>query len=294
METQAVGAESISLDVVKRVFAAFDVDLAETRNERTNELLASMMAGLLSGEGSIPADLVRRALAAYEVDLAVKKPFFSEKTGRRFTWTLLQKASTWDGDVSMVKALLAVGCELDSDLLHFAAGNGHVDVVHVLLEAGADAMHVNGFGWTALNFAIFSGELAAVQVLLDAGIDINARDGEGRTPLENALYYGQRTCLEPLLRAGATFDDESLAGIEREGPLPVGPNWNSRDRDSAWRYMDRVQAAGGYDQLVRTYRRVLTAPRSCLVKYLEFRFGRPAPADLVPSVLEFWKPPGGG
>ncbi|KAH8056508.1 transferase [Aureococcus anophagefferens] len=160
METQAVGAESISLDVVKRVFAAFDVDLAETRNERTNELLASMMAGLLSGEGSIPADLVRRALAAYEVDLAVKKPFFSEKTGRRFTWTLLQKASTWDGDVSMVKALLA--------------------------------------------------------------------------------------------------------------------------------------AAGGYDQLVRTYRRVLTAPRSCLVKYLEFRFGRPAPADLVPSVLEFWKPPGGG
>ncbi|KAH8092925.1 transferase [Aureococcus anophagefferens] len=172
METQAVGAESISLDVVKRVFAAFDVDLAETRNERTNELLASMMAGLLSGEGSIPADLVRRALAAYEVDLAVKKPFFSEKTGRRFTWTLLQKASTWDGDVSMVKA--------------------------------------------------------------------------------------------------------------------------RSSRDSAWRYMDRVQAAGGYDQLVRTYRRVLTAPRSCLVKYLEFRFGRPAPADLVPSVLEFWKPPGGG
>jgi hypothetical protein len=69
---------------------------------------------------------------------------------------------------------------------------------------------------------------------------------------------------------------------------------NGEEHDSAWRYMDRVQEAGGYDQLVLTYRRVLTAPRSCLVKYLELRFGRPAPADLVPVVLGFWKPPGGG
>ena len=98
-----------------------------------------------------------------------------------------------------------------------------------------------------------------------------------------AIRAGFRNCLGPLLRAGATLDDTWLSRVER-----------SEQNASAWRYIERVQAAGGYDQLVLTYRRVLTAPRSCLVKYLELRFGRPAPADLVPSVLEFWKPPGGG
>ena len=62
--------------------------------------------------------------------------------------------------------------------------------------------------------------------------------------------------------------------------------------------MERVQAAGGYAQLVQTYRHVLTAPQSCLSWFLKFhceiRFGLGAfPHDLVPLVLDFWKPPGG-
>ena len=357
METQPVGAESIRLDVVKRMFAAFDVDLAETRNERTNELLASMMAGLLSGEGSIPADLVRRALAAYGVDVTEKRIKSSPGTN---DFTLLHKA-VCDEDDEMVAASLAVGCEVDAQwrispacpgtdsAMNLAAGGGRIDTLRMLIAAGADlnansplssaasngcpscvrlllaaGADVNGDGsrfppvfyaaanghpqtmrvllaagadtngQELLHLAVKRGKPAMFQALLDAGIDINARDGWGRTPLEGALYYGQRKCLEPLLRAGATFEDESLAGIEREGFAPVVSICIPRDRDAAWRYMDRVQEAGGYDQLVQIYRRVLTAPRSCLVKYIEFRFGRPAPADIVPSVLEFWKPPGGG
>ena len=108
------------------------------------------------------------------------------------------------------------------------------------------------------------------------------------TPLDEALSTGckgGRECLGPLLQAGATLDENRLTRIER------------KERNaSAWRYIERVQAAGGYDQLVRTYRRVLTAPRGCLVKYLAFRFGLRVgafPHDLVPLVLDFWKPPGG-
>ena len=362
METQPVGAESIRLDVVKRMFAAFDVDLAETRNERTNELLASMMAGLLSGEGSIPADLVRRALAAYGVDVAEKKiPCLYYGN-----CTLLQKA-VCDGDAEMVAASAAVGCDVDAEWYAFAfdrfptsaihylakpfledSNAGTVDILRVLLAAGADpnkiiprfeisplaavaryedpscvrlllaaGADVNGGGGrpplfeaidkgrvqtlrllvaagantnvmfkkeTPLRAAIISGRPAVVQVFIDAGVDVNARADEySRSPLKQALCRGHRNCLEPLLRAGATIDDVMLFS-----------RYRSEKNDSAWRYMERVQAAGGYAQLVLTYRRVLTAPRSCLVKYLELRFGRPAPADLVPSVLGFWKPPGGG
>ncbi|KAH8052208.1 transferase [Aureococcus anophagefferens] len=55
----------------------------------------------------------------------------------------------------------------------------------------------------------------------------------------------------------------------------------------------QVVAAGGYENLVRAYRRVLTGPRGCLTRYLRQRFGRDAPHDVAARVLEFWKPPGG-
>ena len=62
---------------------------------------------------------------------------------------------------------------------------------------------------------------------------------------------------------------------------------------SAFRYLDKLAAAGGYENLVRTYRQVLTAPRGCLTRHLRQRFGRDAPHDVAVLVLEFWKPPGG-
>ena len=67
----------------------------------------------------------------------------------------------------------------------------------------------------------------------------------------------------------------------------------ARRRAGSWRYIDKVVAAGGYEHLVRTYRRVLTAPRGCLTRYLRQRFGRDAPHDVAVHVLEYWKPPGG-
>ena len=67
----------------------------------------------------------------------------------------------------------------------------------------------------------------------------------------------------------------------------------TKERADSWRYLDKVVAAGGYEHLVRTYRRVLTAPRGCLTRYLRQRFGRDAPHDVAVHVLEYWKPPGG-
>ena len=63
---------------------------------------------------------------------------------------------------------------------------------------------------------------------------------------------------------------------------------------SATFYVLKLAAAGGYENLVRTYRQVLTAPRhGCVTRYLRQRFGRDAPHDVAVLVLEFWKPPGG-
>ena len=192
-------------------------------------------------------------------------------------------------NIGVVRVLLAAGAHPDGVSspcfrapLACAASRGHTDIVRALIEAGADVMLRAGDGETALHRAACNGQSAALQVLLDAGTDVNARDRGGRTPLEDALLFGFRTCLGPLLRAGATLDDTRLSRLRR----------NTRNA-SAWRYIERVQAAGGYDQLVQTYRRVLTAPRGYLTRYLRQRFGRDAPHDVAVHVLAFWKAPGG-
>ena len=89
----------------------------------------------------------------------------------------------------------------------------------------------------------------------------------------------------PLLQGGANFDEED---VKYELELARRDDYHN----SAFHYMYRVQDAGGYDQLVQTYRHVLTAPQSCLSWFLKFhceiRFGLGAfPHDLVPLVLDF-------
>ncbi|MDI9273485.1 ankyrin repeat domain-containing protein [Stenotrophomonas sp. PFBMAA-4] len=89
-----------------------------------------------------------------------------------------------------------------------AAERGHVATVRTLLRAGAAVDHVNRLHWTALLEAILLGDggprhVQIVQLLLDAGANPELADGDGVTPLAHARQRGY-TQMETLLRrAGA-------------------------------------------------------------------------------------------
>ena len=89
-----------------------------------------------------------------------------------------------------------------------AAERGHVDAVRTLIESGVDVDHVNNLGWTALLEAIILGaggerHLQIVELLVKAGADINLADRDGVKPLQHARSRGYREIEAILVAAGA-------------------------------------------------------------------------------------------
>ena len=74
--------------------------------------------------------------------------------------------------------------------LHLPAQHGRVEVVHVLLQHGANVGTKDRSGRTALHQAAEYGKVEVVQVLLQHGVDVGTKDGKGRTALQVASDRG--------------------------------------------------------------------------------------------------------
>jgi uncharacterized protein len=87
--------------------------------------------------------------------------------------------------------------------LMWAAHEGHVELVQLLLDRGARIDERKHSGETALWFAAQQGHAGAAELLLQRGADPNAQDGEGVTPLMVARTNGHEAVADLLRRAGA-------------------------------------------------------------------------------------------
>ncbi len=85
-----------------------------------------------------------------------------------------------------------------------AAHHGHVETVRELLQTKIDIDHINKLGWTALLEAVILGDgsptyVEIVRLLVDAGADMTIADRDGVTPLAHAVARRQ-DAVERLLR----------------------------------------------------------------------------------------------
>jgi ankyrin repeat protein len=165
-----------------------------------------------------------------------------------------------------------------STMLHAAATNGAIDVVRVLVEAGAELDAANDRGQTPLNRALSHSQTEVGRFLIESGAacDVTttvqcgaaqrvaqmletdasllaAKDPEGRSLLQLAMMFGQKEVVSVLLdrgiddpkglgrkfRDGIVFENDSLAGTLFKNVNLRGSVFQDVNlRDSVFYYLD--------------------------------------------------------
>jgi ankyrin repeat protein len=113
------------------------------------------------------------------------------------------------GDAAAVRALVQKRADVNaaaldgSTALHWAVQKDAVDLVDVLLKAGANVKAENRYHVTPLTLACTNGNLAIVDRLLKAGADPNTALPGGETALMTAARTGKPEVIKALIAYGA-------------------------------------------------------------------------------------------
>lgn len=96
--------------------------------------------------------------------------------------------------------------------LALAIKSGNIELVKLLLSAGADPNRKNNSGQTSLFLACWHNFEIVVRLLLDCGADLNSVDHRGWTPLMISAYHGHRQIVKELLARKADTSAQDLFG----------------------------------------------------------------------------------
>jgi ankyrin repeat protein len=105
--------------------------------------------------------------------------------------------AAFGGAAATAQLLLTRGADVDAGALHAAAGGARLELVRLLLEAGADVNRRDPqTGRTPLHAAIGSGpdgaRMEIITLLLAAGADVNATTNDGASGLDMARVAAAR------------------------------------------------------------------------------------------------------
>ncbi len=98
----------------------------------------------------------------------------------------------------------------DESALMMAALKDHQELAEKLIKKGAD---VNKTGWAPLHYAATNGHLALISLLLENNAYIDAESPNGTTPLMMAAMYGTAAAVKLLLQEGADPQLKNQQGL---------------------------------------------------------------------------------
>jgi len=113
--------------------------------------------------------------------------------------------AVYNNNIDAVKFLLKNGAKTDAqDLsgntaLMGATFKGYVEMTNLLVNEGkANVNQLNSNGATALIFAATFGQVEIIKILLDAGADRSIKDGRGKTAKDHAVMQENETIIKML------------------------------------------------------------------------------------------------
>jgi len=158
--------------------------------------------------------------------MATRKYHRKSNKGFRKTRSKRQRGGTinadlinaaYDGNLDKVKDALNAGAEVNVPnngrskytALSFAIMKGHIKIVELLIDNGANVNTVDNKGNTVLHLASTNGQI--VQLLIDKGADVNAKNNNGETALLRAFkkrhIETMEETMELLIRNKATIPE---------------------------------------------------------------------------------------
>ena len=96
--------------------------------------------------------------------------------------------------------------------LNIAAAFGHLAIVQLLMQFGADPLKCGERSMNALHEATLHGKMNVVQYLVKNGIEVDVQNSAGETPLHLAARFGHYDVAEYLLRHSADVHRKRKAG----------------------------------------------------------------------------------
>ncbi|KAK4242966.1 ankyrin repeat-containing domain protein, partial [Corynascus novoguineensis] len=120
-----------------------------------------------------------------------------------------------EGRLNIVELLIQGGADIDGmdekeyTPLHRASDNGHETIARLLIDKGADVNAQDVHGLTALIMASRNGHEAIVRLLIEEGADVNAQGRNESTALIMALENGHEAIVRLLIENGADVNAQS-------------------------------------------------------------------------------------
>lgn len=182
------------------------------------------------------------------------------------------------GELEAVRSLLRDGADVNAaqgdgmSALHWAAQAGHVEIIDVLLYAGANPEATTRLGgYTPLHLASRAGRAPAITRLVEGQAEVDARTTTGVTALHYAAASGRSDAVTALLAGGADVD--AATSTDDQTPLMWATAYNRLDAMSALldggadvsatsRVVDYVQVAERDRPARRARQQLVTARRA--------------------------------
>ena len=121
-------------------------------------------------------------------------------------------------------------------LLHYAAREGHLEVVKYLINKGSNINEKDNYGGRIpLHYAAMNEHLEVVKYLINKGANIDEKDNRGVTALHQAIYWGRLNVVKFLVRNGANIHERN-----NEGKSPLEETAYAGDTEGVRNYLSRL------------------------------------------------------